>query len=312
MVLFYFGLMKWMVSLSLVLLLCAAHAQGTVTILIDPGHGGKDPGHLPTEEGILQEKEIALAISTKIGHYLTHNLANVKVLYTRTDDTYPSLDERVDMANLKGVDYMLSIHVNGSENAQIHGTETHIHNYDAKKSYQWALLIEDQFKNRAGRKSRGVKTGDDLGHSIQVLKFTQMPTVLVECGFITNSNEARYLNSVYGQEIIASAIFRATREMLQKNHPEIDFTPQEVAPVVVESNEPYYKIQIMSSIDSVSLDIPEFRKLNYPVERVKIEGSSIYKYKYYVGPYTDKHEAKKAQKDVQANGFADAFLVAFP
>jgi N-acetylmuramoyl-L-alanine amidase len=305
--------MKWMGFLLCVCTFTWAWSQQPVTILIDPGHGGKDPGHLPTLEGIAQEKEIALAISTKVGHYLTHNLSHVNVVYTRTDDTYPTLDERVEAANSEKVDYMLSIHVNGNENADIHGTETHIHNYEAKKSYQWALLIEAQFKNRAGRKSRGVKTGDDLGHSIQVLKFTEMPTVLVECGFITNAEEAKFLNSVYGQELIASAIFRATREMLQKNHPDIDFTPAPVVEnVVVANDEPYYKVQIMSSIDSVSLAIPEFKKLAYPVERVKIDGSSIYKYKYYIGPYADKHEAKKVQKDVQLNGFADAFLVTFP
>src|SRR5688572_25417757 len=175
--------MKWIALLLSFSFCTRALCEQSITILIDPGHGGKDPGHLPTVEGIQQEKEIALAISTKVGHYLTHNLSNVKVVYTRTDDTYPTLDERVDIANSKKVDYMLSIHVNGNENPDIHGTETHIHNFDAKKSYEWALLIESQFRNRAGRKSRGVKTGDDLGHSIQVLKFTEMPTVLVECGF---------------------------------------------------------------------------------------------------------------------------------
>lgn len=285
--------------------------KSSVTILIDPGHGGKDPGHLPTLEGIAQEKEITLAISTKLGHYLAHNLSNVIVVYTRTTDVYPTLDERVEMANAKNVDYVISVHVNGSDNPDVHGTETHIHNYDAKKSFQWALLIEEQFKNRAGRKSRGVKTADDIGHSLQLVKFTKMPTVLVECGFITNAAEAKYLNSVYGQEIIASAIFRATREMLKKNHPQINFAPPEDPNQITTSGEPYFKVQIMSSIDSVSAEIPEFKKLGYPVECVKIEGSSIYKYKYYIGPFKDKSEAKKAQKDVQANGFADAFLVSF-
>jgi len=305
--------MRLSMLLSFLFCLLQSFAQGGITILIDPGHGGKDPGHLPTEEGIAQEKEIALLISNKIGYYLTNNISNVNVVYTRTDDTYPSLDERVDMANNQKVDYMLSIHINGSENSAIHGTETHIHNFESKRSYQWALMIESQFKNRAGRKSRGVKTGDDIGHSIQVLKYTEMPTVLVECGFITNKNEAAFLNSDYGQEIIASAIFRATREMLQKNHPDIDFTPLENKPVVInESNEPFYKIQIMSSIDTVSLATPQFKKLNYPVERVLVESASLYKYKYYIGPYADKQEAKKVQKDVQANGFGDAFIVTFP
>lgn len=305
--------MNWFLFSFVFYLFSIVQAQSSITILIDPGHGGKDPGHLPTCEGIAQEKEIALAVSLKIGHYLTHNLSHVNVLYTRTEDIYPTLDERVETANSKKVDYMLSIHVNGSDNSAIHGTETHIHNFDSKKSYQWALLIESQFKNRAGRKSRGVKTGDDIGHSLQVLKFTEMPTVLVECGFITNKHEAEFLNSEYGQDILASAIFRATREMLQKNHPDINFTPAETLPVAVNDiDNPVYKIQIMSSIDSVSLSVPEFKKLNYPVERVLVESSSIYKYKYYVGPYADKQEAKKVQKDVQANGFGDAFLVVFP
>jgi N-acetylmuramoyl-L-alanine amidase len=304
--------MKFVFVIFLGLISWVSFGANGVTILIDPGHGGKDPGHLPTLEGIMQEKEIVLAISTKLGHYLTHNLSNVTVLYTRTDDTYPTLDERVEMANARGVDYVISIHVNGSENSEVHGTETHIHNYDAKKSHHWALLIEDQFKNRAGRKSRGVKTADDIGHSLQLVKFTKMPTVLVECGFITNPSEAKYLNSVYGQEILASAIFRGTRAMLKKNHPDISFDPPAEPQNIANSNEPYYKVQIMSSIDSVSNDIAEFKKLGYPVECVKIEGSSIYKYKYYVGPFKDKSEAKKAQKDAQANGFGDAFLVAFP
>lgn len=305
--------MRFRLILIFITITCSMFAQKTsVTLLIDPGHGGKDPGHLATMDGIMQEKEMTLAISLKLGHYLTHNLSNVTVLYTRTDDSYPTLDERVEMANTQNVDYVISIHVNGCDNPDIHGTETHIHNYDAKKSYQWALLIEEQFKNRAGRKSRGVKTAGDLGHSLQLVKFTEMPTVLVECGFITNDTEAVYLNSVYGQEIIASAIFRATRDMFKKNHPDIDFTPPADPTEIATSDEPYYKVQIMSSIDSVSLDIPEFKKLSYPVECAKIEGSSIYKYKYYVGPFKDKAEAKKAQKDVQANGFDDAFLVSFP
>lgn len=305
--------MKWIVTICLLCTGFILSAQkSSVTILIDPGHGGKDPGHLPMTNDIGQEKEIALIISTKLGFYLANNLSHVNVLYTRTGDTYPSLDERVEIANSNNVDYMLSIHVNGSDNAETHGTETHIHSYDSKVSYQWALLIEDQFKRRAGRKSRGVKTVDDIGHSLQVLKYTKMPTVLIECGFLTNAAEASFLNSEYGQDIIASAIFRATRDMLKKNHPEIDFT----APVneVTQSDEkskPIYKIQIMSSVDSVSTSIEQFKKLDYPVERVHVESAGDFKYKYYVGPFTDKQEAKKVQKDVQAKGFADAFLVQF-
>ena len=277
-----------------------------ISILIDPGHGGEDPGHLPVDDGIRDEKELALEIALKVGNYLTYNLSHVEVLYTRTEDVKVSLDERVDMANNKNVDYMMSIHINGSNNTSVTGTESHIHNYDSKVSHIWAKAIEKQFKSRAGRRSRGVKTAADLGHSLQILKYTKMPTILVECGFITNSTEANYLNSVYGQEIIASAIFRGTREFLQDQHPDIDFSPPKDEPIIEEA---HWKVQIMASIDSLALDIPEFKKLEYGVERKFIETSSIYKYKYYVGPFTEKKKAKQAQKHVQEKGFPDAFLI---
>ena len=282
--------------------------KNTVTILIDPGHGGKDPGHLSSLSTQLQEKDLNLIISKKIGHYLEHNLANVKVLYTRTSDVYPTLDERVLMANSKNVDYMLSIHCNGNDNKSIYGTETHIHNFNSKKAYKWALLIEKQFRTRAGRKSRGVKTGADIGHSLQILKYTKMPTILIECGFLTNTSEANYLNSLYGQEIIASAIFRASREFLKIQHPKINFSPEEVF------TGKSYKVQIMSSIDPLDTDIPEFKRLGFPVERLKLNGKkskSMYKYKYYIGPFKTKKEAKKAQKKVQSKGYKDAFIINF-
>ncbi len=284
-------------------------AKTSVTILIDPGHGGKDPGHLPLTDTLMQEKDIALEIALKIGGYLTYNLSNVNVMYTRKSDVYPTLDERVDMANNNNVDYMLSIHINGSPNSAVSGTETHIHNYDAKSSYKWAQLIEKQFTTRAGRKSRGVKTAADIGHSLQVLKHTKMPTVLVECGFITNTSEGRYLNSAYGQEIIASAVFRATREFIKSKHSNIDFSPPK--DLADQPDQPHYKVQIMASIDEIATDIREFTKLGYDVERVLVESSSMYKYKYYVGPFDTKKEAKKAQKSVQSNGYKDAFIVYF-
>lgn len=303
------GMKKLLIFLFIVLANLAVFGKSSVTILIDPGHGGKDPGHLPLEDSLMLEKDLALEISLKLGQYLTYNLSNVNVMYTRQTDVYPTLDERVDMANNNSVDYMLSIHINGSPNASVYGTETHIHNYQAKSSFKWALMIEKQFKTRAGRRSRGVKTAADIGHSLQILKHTKMPTVLVECGFITNKGEGNYLNSVYGQEIIASAIFRATREFIKSKHPNINFNPPQDA--TAQLDQPHYKVQIMASIDEISTDIPEFTKLGMPVERVMVESSSMYKYKYYVGPYTDKKAAKKAQKAVQSKGYKDAFVVFF-
>jgi len=299
---------KYLISFITVILL--TFNSFSITILIDPGHGGKDPGHLSTIKGLMTEAQINLLISKKLGHYLEHNLSNVNVLYTRTDDTYPSLDKRVLMANSKKVDYTLSIHCNGSENTSAYGTETHIHGFSSKSSYKLAQLIEKQFKNRAGRKSRGIKTVADIGHSLQMLKFTNMPTVLIECGFLTHTSEANYLNSAYGQEIIASAIFRACRLFLIQKHPKINFSKSNKK-VKSTTNDVTYKVQLMSSIDSLNTNVKEFKRLGFEVERIKVNGKSMYKYKYFIGPFETKKEAKKAQKSVQSKGYSDAYLIQF-
>ena len=282
----------------------------SITILIDPGHGGKDPGHLSKTKGLMTEAQINLLISKKLGHYLEHNLSNVKVLYTRTNDTYPTLDKRVLMANSKKVDYTLSIHCNGSENPSAYGTETHIHGFSSKSSYKLENLIEKQFKNRAGRKSRGIKTVADIGHSLQMLKFTTMPTVLIECGFLTNTSEANYLNSAYGQEIIASAIFRACRTFLKHKHPKVNFSKSKKKEKIT-TNDVTYKVQLMSSIDPLQTDINEFKRLGFEVERIKVNSKSMYKFKYFIGPFNTKKEAKKAQKLVQSKGYRDAYIIQF-
>jgi N-acetylmuramoyl-L-alanine amidase len=311
---------KFISTISIITLCFVSFGEKTdLSILLDAGHGGKDPGHLPNGNSGLQEKVLALEITKKVAHYLNYNLSNVNIAYTREDDSYPSLDRRVELANSGKFDFMLSIHVNGNPNIEVHGTETLIHNFQAKDSYKWAKMIEYQFKKRAGRHSRGVKTSDDLGHSLQILKFTKIPTVIVECGFITNISEATYLNSEYGQEIIASAIFRATREFVKYKYPNIDFDPPpiEVAAVLADNtgemndSDETFRVQIMSSIDPVALDIPEFKNLGISVERVLIETQSAYKYRYFVGAFNSKKEAREVQKEVQGKGFKDAFISTF-
>lgn len=280
-----------------------------VTIVLDPGHGGSDPGHLPHDKNFKQEKELTLIITKKLQGYLTNNLVNVNVVTTRTKDTYPSLDKRVEIANSKNADLFLSLHINGNPKSTVRGTETHIHNRKSKKALKLATYIENQFKNRAGRKSRGIKTAADRGENFQVLKFTKMPSVLVECGFITNPTEGAYLNSTYGQEIIASAIFRAIRKYLKETYPSIEFQKKEENTVVRNDNGVTFKVQIMSSIDPVETDIAEFKKLNEKVERVKVDSKSMYKYKYYIGSFDNLKDAKKLQKEAQEKGFKDAFII---
>jgi N-acetylmuramoyl-L-alanine amidase len=221
------------------------------TIVIDPGHGGKDPG---THGKTTKEKDVALKISLKLGQYIEKNLPDVKVIYTRKDDRYMSLDERAALANKAKADLFICIHANAIVNANAYGTETYVmglhkddgnmdvakrensvitldENYEERyegfdpkspesyilfsltqsaykeSSLLFAQKIEDQFKKKVGRYSRGVKQA-----GFWVLWRTAMPSVLIETGFLSNSKEEDYLKSDEGQNLIASGIFRAFKE----------------------------------------------------------------------------------------------------
>lgn len=294
-----------------------------IIVVIDPGHGGSDPGHLSGNSSLLTEKALNLKISLFLGGYIEKYLQNVKVVYTRTDDSFPSLTARVDQANNLKADYFISIHCNGNERSSVHGTETHVHSMDLKKSVEFGKSIEKQFRSRAGRKSRGVKDKNDLQHSLQVLKYTNMTGVLVECGFLTNEKEARYLNTTSGQEIIASAVFRAFRETIEKNYSTISFRKTiptaTVSPAVATTattsgtsgtTSQAYGIQIASSKKPVdATKDPSMRKSGMTVYRKEIETSSAYKYIYLVGTYASKQDAKLALEGLKQKGFKDAIVV---
>lgn len=215
------------------------------TIVIDAGHGGHDPGAVANG---LREKDITLRVARKLGSHIEEKLG-IDVVFTRDDDRFIALKDRGKIANAKGGKLFISLHVNSARSAQAHGTETYfigLHKSEAarstmerensvihlesnpeqyknmnegalirmeltqsaymRKSEELSSLIEDQFSDRVGRKSRGVKQA-----GFYVLWGASMPAILVELGFLTNRNEARFLSSEEGQEYMASAIFRAVR-----------------------------------------------------------------------------------------------------
>lgn len=277
-----------------------------ITVVIDAGHGGKDPGHLSHSSSHKTEKEINLLIANFLGSYIENYLTNVEVIYTRKDDRFLTLDDRVDLANAKNADYFISVHCNGSSNTAIYGTESHIHDFSYKNSYQFAKDIEKQFSTRAGRNSRGVKNNDDRAHSIQVLKFTKMTSVLVECGFLTHTKEANYLNTTHGQEILASAIFRAFRTAIERDHPSVNIREKEKKNDEVKQ----YTLQLMSSKNWIDTDSPEFKRLNMKVTRVELNTTNAYKYVYYAGTFDTLDEAKLVLEKVKKKGYRDALIIA--
>lgn len=298
--------------LGLIIMLGGVSFSQTITIMIDPGHGGSDPGHLSANANHLKEKDLNLLIAKKFGEYLSTRLSNVKVVYTRTDDTYPSLDSRVEMANKQKVDYFISIHCNSSANKNIKGTESHVHTMSAKNSVKLAKTFETEFKTKAGRTSRGVKDSDDREHTLQVLKFTEMTSVLVECGFLTNVGEANFLNTENGRDLIASALFRGMRTFLKESHPGIKFEKSTTTVTTTGSTNTAktasYTVQIMSSKEWMDTEKSPFTKLTKSVAREQVAQTG-YKYVYTSGVFSTKEEAEKYQKEVKTKGFTDAIVV---
>jgi N-acetylmuramoyl-L-alanine amidase len=286
-------------------------AKEKIIVVIDPGHGGSDPGFLSDNKKHLAEKDLNLIIAKKLGGYIDQYLNNVTVVYTRTDDTYPSLDDRVAKANSLNADYFISIHCNANAHKTIHGTESHVHSMSSSKSVSLAREFEKEFTSRAGRHSRGVKDTDDREYSLQVLKYTSMTSVLVECGFLSNEKEAAYLNTISGQEILASAIFRGFRTHIVKEHPNISFINNSGSSsnTTASTTKGNFTIQIMSSKDPLDTSGESFKKIGLPVTRVKLNTTTAFKYRYTVGSYTSQDAAKKDLEKVQSNGFKDAYII---
>ena len=182
-------------------------------------------------------------------------------------------------------------------------------NIHLNQSLKLAEEVEKEFSIRANRKSRGVKQAP-----FYVISRTNMPSVLIECGFLTNPTEEDYLHSEIGQDYIASAIFRAFRSY--KNSVEI--TEEKIIVPISEINinnnilkdtlkasyNVSYKVQIGTYLKSM-LNAPNFKDLDS--EEIKINGT----FKYYVLSDNNKNNADLLKNNLVDLGFKGAFVVAF-
>ena len=219
-------------------------AQRLFSVVIDAGHGGKDPGTVGNGG---KEKEITLAVAKLVGKKIKASHPEVRVLFTRETDVFVGLQARADFANKHKASLMLSIHVNSAPTTSVHGTETYVlglskfaNNLSVAMRENKAMLLESDYKttyrgfdptstesyimfdlmqdayitksidfaNRlqkryrsSGRYSRGVR--QDI---LWVLSQSAMPSVLTEIGFLTNKDEAAFMLSDKGQDVIAGAI----------------------------------------------------------------------------------------------------------
>lgn len=174
-------------------------------IVIDPGHGGEDTGAI--SQNNVNEKDVVLDISLKLGEKLEEN--NFKVYFTRKSDkalgntVRSDIINRAKFINARNADIFLSIHLNGSDVESAKGVESYSRFLD-DKSYLLAESIQDELSSIEYTKDRGIKETNEK--SLGILRYTNITGVLLELGFITNSEDEKYLISEEGQDIIVYCI----------------------------------------------------------------------------------------------------------
>lgn len=178
-------------------------------IIVDPGHGGSDPG--ATGVTGLKEKEVNLAISKHLIALLTG--AGAEVIVTRSGDQSVSNQQRVDLANGSKADLYVSIHANAFSNPESNGTETHYcdKNGSGTASRYLAQQLQRELVPVLGLRDRGVKAS-----SFFVITNVEIPAALVELGFMTNLEEEAFLNDPANQLLAAEALYRGIQAYLHQ------------------------------------------------------------------------------------------------
>lgn len=245
-------------SLWSVLPLVGAQAESRdFIVVIDPGHGGRDPGAIGKRG---KEKNINLNVALKLGKLIQNNCKDVSIVYTREKDTFVGLDRRAQIANNAKADLFISIHTNSvARGRTVRGTETYtlgLHrtdeNLEVAKKENAVILIENDYEQRyAGfnpnssesyiifefLQDKNMEKSVQLATLIQrqfkttakridkgvhqagflVLRETTMPGVLVELGYISTPDEERYLLTESGTDALAQSIYRAFIKYKEQN-----------------------------------------------------------------------------------------------
>ncbi len=219
------------------------------TVVIDPGHGGKDNGCSGSTKA--NEKQVTLAIALKLGEKIKATYPNMKVVYTRDKDVFVELHKRADIANQHKADLFISIHCNAAvtQKDKAQGSETYalgLHraedNLEVMKRENDVILLEKDYESNydydphstenhiinALIQNKYLEQSINLATKIErefvrskrrsrgvkqagfaVLRGAAMPAVLIESGFLTHNTEGQFLASVDGQNTMAESIFKA-------------------------------------------------------------------------------------------------------
>ena len=225
------------------------------TLVIDAGHGGKDPGAVGKN---IYEKDLNLALALKIGEKIKQKYPNVKVVYTRDTDVFVPLQKRSEIANNNKADLFISIHANSSESKESQGLETFIlgtdkmeKNLDVAMRENAVMMLESDYKTTyQGFNPNSIDSyimfelmqNTFMDQSLQFATLVQQncveqlkrkdrgvrqaafwvllksacPSVLVEMGFLSNAEEEAWLASAEGKKGIVNGIFDAFEKYYKK------------------------------------------------------------------------------------------------
>jgi N-acetylmuramoyl-L-alanine amidase len=318
-------------------------------VVLDAGHGGKDPGNLGNG---YREKDIALKTVLAIGKELEKN-KDIKVVYTRKTDVFVDLFVRGKIANKEKADLFVSVHCD-SHTSQAYGAGTFVlgthrnqTNFEvAKKENSVIFMEEDYEKNYAGFDPNSPESvmsillsqEEYLDQSIQlasliqkkftsklhrkdrrvkqagfiVLHQTVMPSVLVELGFLTNKKEGAYLNSKKGQLQMAESIVEAIldyKSRLDKNVSDYVLIDKQ-SDVTSPSRKNPENITFKVQIAASSKAL-ETKPYNFKGLKVISRQKEGNLYKYFYGNTSNYQETKTLEQEAKSKGYTSSFIVAF-
>lgn len=287
-----------LVVLTLILSIACVAQTNTkpFVVVLDAGHGGKDPGR-PTDFGY-KEKDIALDIALKVGENLKRH-GDIEVIYTRSTDVFIELRQRAKIANKADADLFVSIHCN-AHNSQAFGTETYVlgihrndSNFRVAQQENEVIFLEDDFEsNYEGFDPNSPESmigltlmqEDYLDQSILLARYVQdnftyklkrknrgvkqagfwvlhntyMPSILIETGFITNKSEGDYLNSLDGKINISKSISDAILNYKSKLNS--DF------PSVIETISSYGDVIDLEDVKPIDASTVNVSSINFKVQ----------------------------------------------
>lgn len=289
------------------------------TVVIDAGHGGRDPGAVGKKS---KEKDIVLDVALKTGTYIRQNLPDVKVIYTRTKDEFIELHRRAAIANENDADVFISIHCNALKDTRVYGAETFVMgehrtaaNLEVAKLENAAILLEENQDETYGgfdpnstaayialslyqsaNKNQSLQLAQNVqeqftsrvgrkDRSVQqagflVLYRTTMPSILVELGFITNPAEEAFLMSEQGKVYMASAIYRAFRDYKVQFERENALPPQ----IPEEWKEIIAPQQTSTDLPQTASKSQQNNTVKASEQSVKTKAELSYKVQFYTSP----------------------------